>query len=337
MKTFKKILASALACLLLLGAWALPAAVTASATGTGTFVLSDGDALPGETVDITLSIAENPGLVGLRVFVGYDQNVLTLESVANGNLFDAGAYTFGNDLAENPYTLIWEDGLSAVDHMDNGVFATFTFRVNENAQPGETAVTVVPDANSVFNTDLQTVSFSSRNATVTVEKEAEEGGWSFAEGTSLHLVETEGSGVEFVMGIDRDDPVVSDYVVTTGGWRAEVELNEAMSESTGAVLVIYNADDNVEGTYPIVMLGDMDGNGIVEGPDVMLIRDAVQGLAGVEWMTYDMTDDYPQTYAADVNHDGIMDGQDAIMLADCIFFDKYCNQNWMTETDPWYE
>ena len=335
-KLCKKILAAALVCLLLLGAWALPAALTASATGTGVFVISDGAALPGETVDVTLSIEDNPGIIGMRVFVGYDKNVLTLESVTNGNLFDGGLYTFCNDLAENPYALIWEDGLSAVDHTDSGVFATFTFRVGENAQPGETTVTVVPDANSVFNTDLQTVSFSSQNGAVTIEEEAEEGGWCFADYTSLHIVETD-NGVQFVMGIDRDDPVVSDYVETTGGWTSEVELNASLSESTGAVLIIRNADGDIEESYPIVMLGDMDGNGVVEGPDVILIRDAVQQLAGVDWMIYDATDDHPQTYAADVNHDGIMDGQDAIMLADCIFFDQYCNQNWMTESDPWYE
>ena len=301
------------------------------------FALGADSGAPGDTVEIPLTVTDNPGIIGMRVFISYDAQALTLDSVVNGNLFAGGTYTFGNDLAAVPYTVVWEDSLSAVNHSDNGLFATLVFRVNEGAQPGDTAVTLTIDTGSVYDTDLHLVTFSSQNGSVTIEEAPEEGGWSFAEYTTLHLVESEENGVMFVMGIDRDDPVVSDYVITTGGWRSEVELNDAMTESTGAVLKIYNADGDLVESYPIVMFGDMDGNGLVEGPDAILMRDAIQRLAGVDWMIYDSTDEHPQTYAADINHDGTMDGQDATMLADCIFFNKYCNQNWMTESDPWYE
>ncbi len=157
--------------------------------------------------------------------------------------------------------------------------------------------------------------------------------WRFDPNSTLHIHETY-NGVQFVTGLDPDDPWVSDYVETTGGWSFDVELNDCGCESTGAVLNIYNADGDLVESYAIVMFGDADGNSLIDGEDVMLIKDVVYGKVSFDWRNFDETDDFPQTYCADVNHDYTVDGQDVMMLKDSIGFLKPCNQNWDTDTDP---
>ena len=298
------------------------------------FTLGSGTAAPGETIEIPLSIENNPGIIGLSVSVSYDANVLRLESVENKNLFTGGLYTFGNDLDLIPYILIWEDGLSTTNHTDSGVFAVLTFSVKDGAPAGDTPITLTCQSGSIFDTDLNTVAFDAVGGTVTVPA-SEEGGWSFSEDSTLHLHETY-NGVQFVTGLDPDDPWISDYVETTGGWTFDVELNDRGCESTGAVLNIYNADGELEESYAIVMFGDADGNSLIDGEDVMLIKDAVYGKGDFNWKNFDETDDYPQTYCSDINHDYTVDGQDVMMLKDCIGFFRPCNQNWMEDGDSLY-
>ena len=298
------------------------------------FTLGSGTAAPGETIDIPITIRDNPGIIGLRVFVSYATDVLTLESVQNCNLFSTGSYTFGNDLAEIPYKLVWEDSLSTINSSDSGDFVVLTFRVKDGAAAGDTPITIVLDEGSIFDADLHLVAFDAVGGTVTVPA-SEEGGWRFSEDSTLHLHETY-NGIQFVTGLDPDDPWVSDYVETTGGWTFDIEMNDRGCESTGAVLNIYNADGDLVESYVIVMFGDADGNSLIDGEDVMLIKDAVYGKGDFNWKNFDETDDYPQTYCSDINHDYTVDGQDVMMLKDCIGFFRPCNQNWNTDTDSLY-
>ncbi|MBR3965574.1 MAG: Ig-like domain-containing protein [Clostridia bacterium] len=85
----------------------------------------------GETVTITLSASNNPGLSFLQVTLQYDTSVLTLEGTTNGNVFS----TF-----EKGVNLQWS---SDEDSTNNGILATLKFKVNENATAGNYAVNAI--------------------------------------------------------------------------------------------------------------------------------------------------------------------------------------------------
>ena len=85
----------------------------------------------GETVTITLSASNNPGLSFLQVTLQYDTSVLTFESATNGNVFS----TF-----EKGVNLQWS---SDEDSTNNGTLATLKFKVNENAAVGSYVVNAI--------------------------------------------------------------------------------------------------------------------------------------------------------------------------------------------------
>ena len=167
-------------------------------------------------------------------------------------------------------------------------------------------MTITCDNGSIFDTDLNGVAFGEVSGSVTVTQAAEEGGWRFSEDSTLHLIESVNE-IQFVTGVDVDDPWVSSYVETTGGWRAEVEPNTHDCESTGAVLKIYDADDELVESYVIIVFGDADGNAVIDGEDVMLIKDVVNRMGNVEWMNYNDTDEFPQSFASDIDHNYTVD------------------------------
>ena len=132
------------------------------------FTVTGGKAAAGETVQVTVDVANNPGIVAARLSLFYDKTVLTLESVQNGDVFGTSAFTKGGDLSAVPFTVLWEDSLNP-NHTQNGTLVTFTFRVHDDAEEGTTSVTLAYDADSTYNADLDNVAFLVRNGAVTVQ------------------------------------------------------------------------------------------------------------------------------------------------------------------------
>ncbi|MBQ7542080.1 MAG: DUF4091 domain-containing protein [Clostridia bacterium] len=132
------------------------------------FVVSDGRAKPGETVQITVSVENNPGIIAALLKMEYDPDVLTLTAVQNGDVFGDGVYQPGGNLSAIPYTTVWVDPLASANYTADGTLVTFTFTVAADAPVGTTPITVTYDTNSSLNTDLEYVAFTVQNNAVTV-------------------------------------------------------------------------------------------------------------------------------------------------------------------------
>ena len=123
---------------------------------------------PCDRVAVQVVVSNNPGLVTMLLRVGYDSSVLTLESVTDGSIFGEGNAYFGNDTTADPYVLMWEDGLATENHMADGTLATLTFLVAEDAQPGDTEISVTVDTDSTLDVDLQQVQFNTQSGIMTI-------------------------------------------------------------------------------------------------------------------------------------------------------------------------
>ncbi len=90
--------------------------------------VSSKTALPGETVQVDITLKNNPGLASLKFDVVYD-DVLTLTNVTFNSAF--GSYVTTPEPYTNPQTITMISPLKDID--TNGVFATLTFTVAEDA------------------------------------------------------------------------------------------------------------------------------------------------------------------------------------------------------------
>jgi len=186
----KKVISALLAGLVLCSSFTLGFGQAAAAGGTLTAESVAGN--PGDTVTVSISLSENPGLVALRFYVGYDLARLRLTGVTDGGLLGVNTAIFGNNMSANPYTLMWEDSLSPVNHTGNGVLATLTFEVLQAATPGAVPITITLDGGSTFNYDLNNVPLATVNGTVTING-------SQAQTYSLTVVNGSGGG-DYVAG-----------------------------------------------------------------------------------------------------------------------------------------
>lgn len=141
----KKFLAFLLATLLLCSM--LP---FASATDEPSFVVSSASANPGEEVELTVSLANNPGIASFEYTVVYDETVLEWTGVTKENLPGTWDVKVGE-------AVTW---LDADNHMENGVITTLKFKVKEGASAQTSEVTITYDPDDVFDQYEQNVTFA---------------------------------------------------------------------------------------------------------------------------------------------------------------------------------
>ncbi|MBQ3866369.1 MAG: hypothetical protein II776_05655 [Clostridia bacterium] len=112
--------AAILLCFLLLA----PAALGA---GSIDLALSDGEGRIGDTVDLALTAANNPGIISLQLTVKYDDTKLRLLSVTDGGIL--GREIHHQESMTSPYVLSWENYVAEENFTADGTLCTLRFQV----------------------------------------------------------------------------------------------------------------------------------------------------------------------------------------------------------------
>lgn len=131
-----------------------------------TFVVSEGNGSPGESVSVTISVKDNPGIVAAGLEVQYDRDRLELVKAEDKKLLaDA---TFSKAVSDYPYILTWNDALASENTTQNGELVVLTFKIKDGAAPGKASVSVGYSPGNVFDVDLNNVTFHTVAGSVTV-------------------------------------------------------------------------------------------------------------------------------------------------------------------------
>ena len=162
----KKLLAICLSVLLICAA--MPFAF-ATASADPTIVVSEVEGKAGETVSVTVSMKNNPGITSTKVKVGYDASALELLEYAQGD-FSASGYSWGN-IAKNPFVINWCDMINPNNTAE--LLATLTFKIKDDAAAGTYPLTLEYDnEGDIYNENWDTVIFGADEGAVTVIADA---------------------------------------------------------------------------------------------------------------------------------------------------------------------
>ena len=134
----------------------------------GMLVMEQITATPGETVEVKLNLANNPGIASARLKLAFDTTVLTLTKVEDGGILGTAEH---KPELTSPYTLCWANDLATENFTETGVLVTLTFTVAADAPAGEYPITMsYSDTNGhIMDTDLKDVPFQAINGSVTVQ------------------------------------------------------------------------------------------------------------------------------------------------------------------------
>lgn len=130
-----------------------------------TVSISSAEGGAGQTVSVTASIDNNPGIVSMYLSLEYDTTRLKLVETKDLGLL--GGSTFGETVEDYPYGVTWDDSLSGENNVSNGALVTFVFEIVEGAPLGDAFVTLKNNG-GIINNDLESVDFEFVNSTVKV-------------------------------------------------------------------------------------------------------------------------------------------------------------------------
>ncbi len=138
-----------------------------SSTDNPVIKVSNGIARTGDTVDIDISLNGNPGIASMLLEISYDRSSMTLKSVEDGGIL--GDALHSDNLALNPYVLTWANDTVTENIVSNGIIATLTFEISEDAPIGEYPLCVsYEEGSGVFDVNLEPVYFDREAGNISV-------------------------------------------------------------------------------------------------------------------------------------------------------------------------
>lgn len=129
------------------------------------FIVSSVSETSGATVSVDVSIQNNPGITALKINLAYPTEVLTLKNVEYKSLFSS--YATGSNKMNSPFTISWFSDSSS-NESANGVLATLTFEISNDAEEGTYPIELSFDPDDVFDSYFDNVEFAVSNGAVVV-------------------------------------------------------------------------------------------------------------------------------------------------------------------------
>lgn len=128
---------------------------------------SDGSANVGDTVTITVSISQNPGINWSSFYVQYDSSKLQLVSAQNGEVMNSWD-SYSASQANGSY-LVTTHTSTTKNTSKDGTMAVLTFKVLDSAAGSECVVSLSPkECYTDTGTSIEKVGVSTVNGTITV-------------------------------------------------------------------------------------------------------------------------------------------------------------------------
>ncbi len=130
--------------------------------GAAEFVLDSVEGVPGQSVDVNLTLTKNPGITGLLFRISYDKSKLTLEKAVYTKI-GGGGLTAVN-IKNNPVVLLWN--VSLYEFTDTGIMATLTFKIKEGAMIGDSPIKATWGKGDCIDFDLKNLTIDMTNGNV---------------------------------------------------------------------------------------------------------------------------------------------------------------------------
>ena len=148
----------------------LPVSVFATdseGTSNATISVESVSAAPGSTVQVAVSIKDNPGILGARLTFTFDDG-LTLVGAENGEAFSMLTMTKPG-VFTSPCQFVWDGQELSDEDIKDGVILTLTFEVADTVAAYEKkAITMSYTGDEFFDGDLNAVTVDLENGFVSV-------------------------------------------------------------------------------------------------------------------------------------------------------------------------
>lgn len=135
-------------------------AVEAATIGTEEII-----AIPGEQISIPVEISNNPGIMGLKITVKYDNSVFYSPSVVQGKLTESGLFNDSiTEATSGSFDVLWSDSKNV---MGDGILFVIQFTASEKTTAENQKINLSYSQADTFNEKWEDVKLDCQSITVT--------------------------------------------------------------------------------------------------------------------------------------------------------------------------
>lgn len=246
-------------------------------------------ALPGETVEIPVYIANNTGIMGFRLNFTYNKDLLTPVSVVKGDVTASG--TFNDSIGttgQNTFSALWNNESEVYT---NGKLLVLTFMVNEGAAYGTADIDVSFSQEDTFNEkygDVKLICNDIEGAVTNMVPVAKD---------KTTVKPTEGYIYSSVTACNT----INQMLTPRSGNTLVGTPNSTGYFGTGSKVSAKNNAGTVTENYTIVITADVNGDSAADALDAALVSMVANGKA-------DLTGAYLE--AGDLDDNNFIDVED---------------------------
>lgn len=211
-------------------------------------------ALPGDTVEIPVYIANNTGIMGFRLTFGYNTEVLSLTSIAKGSILTTGTFSdsfTGTDTGS--VDALWNNTENLTT---NGELLVLTFTVNTGIGFSTADISVNYTESDTFNEGYNDVKLICKDIDGAV--------------TNLRPVSTQETVVKptskYIHSEITGCSDISKMLTATTGKTISSTANAYGFYATGSTVTVKNSGVSIE-TYTLVIKGDINGDSACDALD----------------------------------------------------------------------
>lgn len=136
--------------------------------GIPTIVISNAEAKPGKKVTIDVSVVNNPGILGMSLNLSYDENVMKLIKVNDGEAFDKILdFNYSKEL-KSGCVFLWDGESINSDQILDGKIMSLEFEILKTAPSGKSSILLIDDESGTVDNDLETIDLRIENGTITI-------------------------------------------------------------------------------------------------------------------------------------------------------------------------
>ncbi len=269
--------------------------------GKPTVLIDNITANAGDEITVSVKISGNSGLMGYAFKISYDDSILTPVSSEAGENFADGYFVDDIETEKSGELSVHWCGSDNVTN--DGILFNLTFKVSDSAKSQDTAVSVEPIAEEIYNADWQDISVTGNECSVTINNHysvitlIENAGLTIKNGI-LYGIKATANFFNDVISLFKNDGLI--FTDRDGN-----VLSQDSRIGTGSKITL-KENGTVKDEVVVVIKGDMNGDGKANNKDVSMM------------MRYLVEKENPDNYqleAADVNGDGEINNIDAAKLA----------------------
>lgn len=136
-----------------------------------TLVVSNAQAKPGETVTITATLVNNPGVLGSSMILSYDESVMRLKGVENGEAFDGVLdMTFPKTL-KNGCVFLWDGEYIEENQIKDGEILVMEFEILKDVADIASPIILICNEGDTVDNNIEPIDLIVEKGVVTIQNQ----------------------------------------------------------------------------------------------------------------------------------------------------------------------